>query len=119
MRGIGRLAPGGARFGAVAFAGSGGAQNLCQSNWIRDKGFGMGSLVGAMPSAVGGHAIQLSHVGTVFPTTEANLRRWMAGNQTVNLSGLEASTTYYFTIEARDQAGNAATTSVQSFITLQ
>ncbi len=29
-------------FGAIAFAGSGGAQNLCQSNWIRDKGFGMG-----------------------------------------------------------------------------
>ncbi len=28
--------------GAVAFAGAGGGQNLCQSNWIRDKGFGMG-----------------------------------------------------------------------------
>src|SRR4029453_233982 len=26
--------------GAVAFAGAGGGQNLCQSNWIRDKGFG-------------------------------------------------------------------------------
>src|SRR5688572_20892490 len=25
-------------FGAFAFAGSGGGQNLCQSNWIRDKG---------------------------------------------------------------------------------
>jgi len=35
-------------FGAIAFAGSGGAQNLCQSNWIRDKGFGMGAKVGAM-----------------------------------------------------------------------
>ena len=31
-------------FGAIAFAGSGGAQNLCQSNWIRDKGFGMGQV---------------------------------------------------------------------------
>ena len=32
-------------FGAIAFAGSGGAQNLIQSNWIRDKGFGMGQYV--------------------------------------------------------------------------
>ena len=30
--------------GAVAFAGAGGGQNLCQSNWIRDKGFGMGAV---------------------------------------------------------------------------
>ncbi|HET6257757.1 MAG TPA: Nramp family divalent metal transporter [Pseudonocardia sp.] len=28
--------------GALAFAGGGGGQNLVQSNWIRDKGFGMG-----------------------------------------------------------------------------
>jgi len=46
------------------------------TNWVRDKGFGMGSLVGAIPSAVGGHAIQLSHVGTVFPATPENLARW-------------------------------------------
>ena len=30
--------------GAIAYAGAGGGQNLCQSNWIRDKGFGMGQL---------------------------------------------------------------------------
>jgi hypothetical protein len=30
---------------ALAFAGAGGGQNLCQSNWIRDKGFGMGVYV--------------------------------------------------------------------------
>ena len=30
--------------GALAFAGAGGGQNLVQSNWIRDKGFGMGEL---------------------------------------------------------------------------
>jgi hypothetical protein len=27
--------------GAIAFAGAGGANNLCQSNYIRDKGMGM------------------------------------------------------------------------------
>src|SRR5688500_16853082 len=31
--------------GALAFAGAGGGQNLVQSNWIRDKGFGMGTYV--------------------------------------------------------------------------
>jgi hypothetical protein len=60
----------------AATAGSGGIGNLTVTNWIRDKGFGMGAKVGAIPSAVGGHEIQLSHVGTVFPTTDANLARW-------------------------------------------
>ena len=41
-------------FGAIAFAGSGGGQNLCQSNWIRDKGFGMGQYVPKLVSPVTG-----------------------------------------------------------------
>ncbi len=66
-----------ALLGALAgTAGSGGMGNLTVTNWVRDKGFGMGSLVGAIPSAVGGHAITLSHVGTVFPATAENLARW-------------------------------------------
>lgn len=60
----------------AATAGSGGIGNLTVTNWMRDKGFGMGSKVGAIPSAVGGHDIQLSHVGTVFPATPANMARW-------------------------------------------
>ena len=40
--------------GAVAFAGAGGGQNLCQSNWIRDKGFGMGQYVPRLVSPVTG-----------------------------------------------------------------
>jgi hypothetical protein len=64
----------------AATAGSGGLGNLTITNWIRDKGFGMGARVGAIPSAVGGHAIPLSPVGTVFPATPANLasfREWL------------------------------------------
>ena len=38
----------------AATAGSGGLGNLTVTNWVRDKGFGMGSKVGAIPSAVGG-----------------------------------------------------------------
>ncbi|MGH3312502.1 MAG: Nramp family divalent metal transporter, partial [Streptomyces sp.] len=40
--------------GAMAYAGAGGGQNLCQSNWIRDKGFGMGSYVPRITSPVTG-----------------------------------------------------------------
>ena len=36
----------------------------------------MGAKVGAIPSAVGGHDLKLSHVGTVFPTTPENVARW-------------------------------------------
>src|SRR4029453_4279609 len=53
----------------AATAGSGGIGNLTVTNWGRDKGFGMGA-------KVGGPQIQLSHVGTVFPTTSQNLARW-------------------------------------------
>ena len=60
----------------AATAGSGGIGNLTVTNWVRDKGFGMGAKVGAIPSAVGGHEIHLSHVGTVFPATKQNLARW-------------------------------------------
>ncbi|HEY2930639.1 MAG TPA: Nramp family divalent metal transporter [Acidobacteriota bacterium] len=60
----------------AATAGSGGIGNLTVSNWVRDKGFGMGAKVGAIPSAVGGHEIKLSHVGKVFAVNESSLRHW-------------------------------------------
>jgi len=64
--------------GSVAFAGAGGGQNLCQSNWIRDKGFGMGQYMPRLVSPVTGEA-QVS-AGTVaafrFEPTPANLARW-------------------------------------------
>ena len=60
----------------AATAGSGGVGNLVISNWVRDKGFGMGSAVGAIPSALGGRNIHLSQVGKVFDINRENLRRW-------------------------------------------
>ena len=65
-------------FGAIAFAGSGGAQNLCQSNWIRDKGFGMGQYVPRLMSPVTG-APEAKHVTAtsyMFETTPTNMGRW-------------------------------------------
>jgi hypothetical protein len=46
------------------------------SNYARDKGWGMGSEVGALPSAVGGRSIRLSHTGKVFDLTPENISRW-------------------------------------------
>ncbi len=65
-------------FGAIAFAGSGGAQNLCQSNWIRDKGFGMGQYVPRLVSPVTGapEAKDSTATSYIFETTPANMDRW-------------------------------------------
>ena len=65
-------------FGAIAFAGSGGAQNLCQSNWIRDKGFGMGQYVPRLVSPVTGapEAKDSTATSYIFETTPANMARW-------------------------------------------
>lgn len=66
-----------ALLGAFAgYAGGGGLSNSTYSNFVRDKGWGMGSRVGAIPSAVGGHHITLSHIGAVFELTTENLKRW-------------------------------------------
>lgn len=62
--------------GALAFAGAGGGQNLCQSNWIRDKGFGMGSYVPRIKSPVTGEPEAAPSTGYVFEPTPENLARW-------------------------------------------
>jgi Mn2+/Fe2+ NRAMP family transporter len=65
--------------GVVGFAGIGGMGNILASNYVREKGWGMGAHVGAIPSAIGGSKIALSHLGTMArPTEEAQRRfnRW-------------------------------------------
>jgi sugar lactone lactonase YvrE len=64
--------------GAVAYAGAGGGQNLCQSNWIRDKGFGMGVYVPRLVSPVTGHeeADPLAASTFIFEPTPGNMSRW-------------------------------------------
>jgi hypothetical protein len=62
--------------GAVVFAGAGGGQNLCQSNWIRDKGFGMGAYVPRLVSPVTGEEEAAPGTGFVFEPDEANMSRW-------------------------------------------
>ncbi len=60
----------------AAVAGAGGLTNSHFSNYARDKGWGMGAQVGAIPSAVGGREIALSHTGKVFALTPENAARW-------------------------------------------
>jgi hypothetical protein len=62
--------------GALAFAGAGGGQNLVQSNWIRDKGYGMGKYVPRLVSPVTGQPEAAPSTGYVFEPTPDNVRRW-------------------------------------------
>ncbi len=65
-----------ALLGAIAFAGVGGTLNLGQSNYIKDKGFGMGHYIGRITSPVTGRAEPMSEVGFHFPDTPENRQRW-------------------------------------------
>ena len=60
----------------AAYAGSGGLGNVGITHYVRDKGWGMSSLVGAIPSMIGGQHVTLSHWGKVFRITPENLKRF-------------------------------------------
>jgi Mn2+/Fe2+ NRAMP family transporter len=61
----------------AAYSGTGGLGNVWTMSWLRDKGFGMGSIVGAIPSAVAGKEIPLSKIGSIFdPGKESNMKAW-------------------------------------------
>ena len=60
----------------AAISGNGGLTNTPISSFTRDQGWGMGKHVGAIPSMVGGHEIELSHTGKVFHITQDSLKRW-------------------------------------------
>ncbi|MCT2582181.1 Nramp family divalent metal transporter [Actinophytocola gossypii] len=62
--------------GALAFAGAGGANNLVQSNYIRDKGLGMGQHIPKIVSPITGHEEAKPSLGYTFPLDEENMRRW-------------------------------------------
>jgi len=59
----------------AAYSGCGGVVNLTLSNWARDKGFGMGQVVGYIPAA-GAKKVKLAHTGSVFRVTPSALSGW-------------------------------------------
>lgn len=65
----------------VAIAGAGGLTNTMFSNYARDKGWGMGCHVGAIPSACGGITVSLSHTGKVFSLDSENRFKWLGWMQ--------------------------------------
>ena len=62
--------------GAIAFAGAGGALNLVQSNWVRDKGLGMGARLPRVVSPFTGEEVAAPTTGYFFKRDEENMRRW-------------------------------------------
>ncbi|SNS95595.1 Mn2+ and Fe2+ transporters of the NRAMP family [Geodermatophilus pulveris] len=105
--------------GALAFAGGGGGQNLVQSNWIRDKGFGMGAYVPRLVSPITGEPEAVPSTGYVFEPTQDNLRRWRGWWRFANLEQLTTfvlitfvtilftSLLAYSTVFGRDDVANS------------
>jgi hypothetical protein len=63
----------------LVFAGAGGANNLVQSNWIRDKGFGMGHYIPKIVSPITGEPEAEPATGWMVRQDPKNLdrfRRW-------------------------------------------
>ena len=80
VQGAFRFLPAGADFFLIgafaAYSGAGGMTNLTLSNWARDKGYGMGSVVGYIPAAVGGRQVRLAPTGYIFDPTPEAMGRW-------------------------------------------
>jgi hypothetical protein len=60
----------------AAYSGAGGVANLTLSNWVRDKGYGMGGVAGYIPALIGGSKVNLAHTGFTFATDAESMSRW-------------------------------------------
>jgi len=79
--------------GALAFAGAGGTGNLAQSNYIKDKGYGMGRFIGRLTSPFTGRDEAASEIGIVFEDSPEHRARWQLWWRRANLEHL---ITFYF-----------------------
>jgi Mn2+/Fe2+ NRAMP family transporter len=68
----------------LVFAGAGGANNLVQSNWIREKGFGMGAYIPKVESPITGEPEPEPATGSMVAQDEANIRRFNQWFRTAN-----------------------------------
>jgi hypothetical protein len=74
--------------GAIAFAGAGGANNLVQSNYLRDKGMGMRLRIPNIVSPITGQEVATPSIGYTFPLDEENERRWNGWWRLANIEQL-------------------------------
>jgi len=71
--------------GALAFAGAGGTLNLGQSNYAKDKGYGMGAYIGRITSPITGQKETVTEIGYCFEDTPENRIRWRRWWRNANL----------------------------------
>jgi hypothetical protein len=71
--------------GALAFAGAGGAVNLAQSNYVKDKGYGMGRYIGRITSPFTGREESVSSIGVAMTGDATDLARWRVWWRRTNL----------------------------------
>ena len=89
-------------FGAVVFAGAGGAGNLWYAFYLRDKNIGMGARMPRLENPLRGGSNAEEATGYIYPETEANQRafkewfRWVRQDQTVFFFGLNTFTMFLF-----------------------
>ena len=77
----------------LIFAGAGGANNLVQSNWIRDKGFGMGAYIPRIVSPITGEEVAAPATGSMIRQDETNISRF---REWWRLANIEQFTTFWF-----------------------
>ena len=89
-------------FGAVVFAGAGGAGNLWYAFYLRDKGIGMGARMPTLTNPLRGGADTGTPTGYTYPETEPNRRafkdwlRWVVFDQTLYFWLLNSFTMFLF-----------------------
>ena len=89
-------------FGAVVFAGAGGAGNLWYAFYLRDKGIGMGARMPTLRNPLRGGADTETPTGYTYPDTEPNRRafkdwlRWVVFDQTLYFWLLNSFTMFLF-----------------------
>ena len=89
-------------FGAVVFAGAGGAGNLWYAFYLRDKGIGMGARMPTLTNPLRGGADTETPTGYTYPDTEPNRRafkdwlRWVVFDQTLYFWLLNSLTMFLF-----------------------
>jgi hypothetical protein len=95
--------------GLLVFAGAGGTLNLALSNWVRDKGMGMGAGFQPIESPLVSRLTDAVPLGPPFRASEENLRRWRGWWKVANREHLIFFGLVGFVIIAALSAVSAAT----------
>ena len=89
-------------FGAIVFAGAGGAGNLWYAFYLRDKGIGMGARIPKLQNPLRGVEEEAVATGFLYPETQENQRafrdwfRWVVVDQTLYFWILNTLTMFLF-----------------------